>query len=546
MLFQYEWFAFINSKTVAFPITHYFSKTFCEMRISKKLLLLAGFIAYSFTPVFAQNQTIIPDEAIIVAEEDTLTEAEAERLPTVEAFIPTANPDEVRERLMRLQRTMPLTYNSTVHSFVDYFIYKKPSFTKTMLEKKDFFFPIFEKYLAKYNMPDELKYLSLIESGLNPKAISRSKAVGLWQFMKATARIDMGLRVDEYVDERMHIEKSTDAACRYLKRLYNAFGDWELALASYNTGPGNVRRAIRRAGNITNYWQLHPYLHRDTRSYVPQFTAILYMMNHADSYSIFPEEKWYYVPTQTVYIDGYLNLEAFSNASGISLDEIQKFNPHIQKDYMPSWSRGLELVLPEDKFAMFESNRQMILDSAQKQLVPQILIASGGNQQREDGVLVIGGNNSVKETDEMVVEDINSAPVKAEEDVKKIHSVKKKIYKVRRGDALGSIADKFNVHVYDLKSWNRLKSNKIMTGQKLTIYLDDENDEAVAVERTNIAEKKQKKAIEKTKPKVYTVRRGDTLWSISQRYGGVPIEKIKKLNKMKSNSVKAGQKLKMG
>jgi membrane-bound lytic murein transglycosylase D len=516
------------------------------MTISKKLLLFSGLLACLTLSTFAQNQTIIPEEATIIAEEDTLTEEEANRLPVVESFIPTADANEVRDRLMRLQRQMPLTYNPTVHSFVDYFIYKKPSFTKTMLEKKDFYFPIFEKYLAKYNMPDELKYLSLIESGLNPKAISRSKAVGLWQFMKVTAKIDMGLRIDEYVDERMHIEKSTDAACRYLKRLYNAFGDWELALASYNTGPGNVRRAIRRAGNITNYWQLHPYLHRDTRSYVPQFTAILYMMNHADTYGIYPEEKWVYVPTQTVYIDGYLNLEAFSNASGISLDEIQKYNPHIQKDYMPSWSRGLELVLPEDKYALFESNRQMILDSAQKQLLPQVLLASGGSQQREDGVVVIGKNNSVRDTEDMVVEDINDKPVRAEEDVKKIHTVKKKIYKVRRGDALGSIADKFNVHVYDLKSWNRLKSNKIMAGQKLTILIDDENEEPVAVERTIIAEKKKKKEIEKTKPKVYTVKRGDTLWSISQHYGGISIEKIKKLNKLKSNSVKAGQKLKIG
>lgn len=516
------------------------------MIFSKKLLLLSGLLASCSVLTFAQNQTIIPEEAIIIAEDDTLTEEEANRIPTVEAFIPTADANEVRERLARLEQQVPLTYNATVHSFVDYFIYKKPSFTKTMLERKDFFFPIFEKYLAKYNMPDELKYLSLIESGLNPKAISRSKAVGLWQFMKVTAKVDMGLRVDEYVDERMHIEKSTDAACRYLKRLYNAFGDWELALASYNTGPGNVRRAIRRSGNITNYWQLHPYLHRDTRSYVPQFTAIIYMMHHADSYGIYPEEKWTYTPTQTVYIDGYFNIEAFSNASGISLDEIQKYNPHIQKDYMPSWSRGLELILPEDKYALFEANRQMILDSAQKQVLPQVLLASDNSQQYQDGVVVIGNNLSVKDTDEMVIEDINDKPIRIEEEVKKIHSVKKKVYKVRRGDALGSIADKFNVHVYDLKAWNKLKSNKIMVGQKLIILVEDEEEEVIVAERANIAAKKRQKEIEKRKPKIHTVKRGDTLWSISQHYGGISIEKIKKMNKLKSNSVKVGQKLKIG
>lgn len=517
------------------------------MTFSKKLLLLSGLFSGIFVPTFSQQtQTIIPQEATIIAEEDTLTE-DIEKLPTVEAFIPTANPDEVRERLIKLQKEIPLTYNSTVHSFVDFFIYKKPSFTKTMLERKNFYFPIYEKYLAKYNMPDELKYLSMIESGLNPKAISRSKAVGLWQFMSKTARLDFGLRIDEYVDERMHIEKATDAACRYLRQLYRIFGDWELALASYNTGPGNVRRAIRRAGNITNYWQLHPYLHRDTRSYVPQFTAILYMMHHADSYGIFPEEIQEYVPTRTVYVDGYLNLEAFANASGIALEEIQKFNPHLQKDHLPNWSKGMDILIPEDKYAYFEANRQMILDSAQKQAFPEVLLADKPAGQPEPGVIVINGKGSttaLADNDETVVEDINASPVKAEEEVKKLHTVKKKIYKVKKGDMLNRIADKFDVEVYDIKVWNKLKSSKIVPGQKLAIYLDDEEN-TVAVERTIAAEKKKKKEIEKTQPKIYTVRRGDTLWSISQRYGGISIEKIKKLNKLKGNSVKAGQKLKI-
>ncbi len=356
------------------------------MKISKKILILSSFLGCA---VFATNaQSVIPEEAITVSTEDSLVD----ELPTVETFIPTANVNRVKDGFQNMQRSIPLQYNSIVQSFVDYFIYKKPSFTKTMLERKNFYFPIFEKYLAKYNMPDELKYLSMLESGLNPKAISHAKAVGLWQFMKPTGK-DFGLRVDEYVDDRMDIEKSTEAACKYFRQLYNIFRDWELVLASSNTGPGNLRRAIRRAGNITNYWQLHPFLHRDTRTYVPQFTAIMYMMNHADEYGIFPEEIMEPMSIEKVTIDGFLDIETFSNASGISIDDIQKLTPSILKGVLPAYSRGFELKIPAESYAYFEANRQMILDSAQRQNIEPIILASNSNSN-SDGIIIIGGNNS--------------------------------------------------------------------------------------------------------------------------------------------------------
>lgn len=510
------------------------------MTLIKRFLVLTSFIGCA--GFVSQAQSVIPKEAITVSSEDTL----AEQLPAVEAFIPSADVNKVREGFQKMQKTIPLEYNATVHSFVDYFIYKKPSFTKRMLERKDFYFPIFEKYLAKYEMPDELKYLSMIESGLNPKAISRAKAVGLWQFMKPTGR-EHGLRVDEYVDERMDIEKATDAACRYFRQLYRIFGDWELVLASYNTGPGNLRRAIRRAGNITNYWQLHPYLHKDTRTYVPQFTAIMYMMLHADEYGITAEDSLRMAPRefQTITVDGFVDLEAFSSASGISIDDIQLLNPHLLKGYVPTWNRGLELKIPSESFAYFEANRQMILDSAAKDHAPAML-ASNNNPQTESGVIIIGGNAKYPAASEDDGDDnqANVKPVRVDDEVKKIRRVKKRVYVVKRGDVLNRIADKYDVDVYDLKVWNKLKSSKIMKGQKLVI-LDDDNDEVAEVERTIKAERKSKKDIERTKPKYHVVQRGDTLWKISQRYGGISVEKIKKMNGLRSNSVKAGQKLKI-
>lgn len=510
------------------------------MTLIKKFLVLTSFIGCA--GFVSQAQSVIPQEAITVSSEDTLSE----QTPAVEAFISSADVKTVREGFQKMQKTIPLEYNATVHSFVDYFIYKKPSFTKRMLERKDFYFPIFEKYLAKYEMPDELKYLSLIESGLNPKAISRAKAVGLWQFMKPTGR-EHGLRVDEYVDERMDIEKATDAACRYFRQLYRIFGDWELVLASYNTGPGNLRRAIRRAGNVTNYWQLHPYLHKDTRTYVPQFTAIMYMMHHAHEYGIVAEDSLKMVPReyQTVTVDGYVDVETFCNASGISLDDIQLFNPHLLKGYVPAWNRGLELRLPAESYAFFEENRQMILDSASKDHGTTMLASN--KQQPESGVIIIGGNNKYPVADEDNGENDdegNVKPVRVDDEVKKIRKVKKRVYIVKRGDVLNKIADKFDVDVYDIKVWNKLKSSKILKGQRLVI-LDDTNEEVAEVERTIKAERKTQKEIDKTKPKYHVVQRGDTLWKISQRYGGISIEKIKKMNGLRSNSVKAGQKLKI-
>lgn len=504
------------------------------MKISKKILVLSSFLGCA--SFITNAQSVIPEEAITVSAEDSLVE----ELPTVEAFIPTADVNRVREGFQNLQRSIPLQYNSIVHSFVDYFIYKKPSFTKKMLEKKNFYFPIFEKYLAKYNMPDELKYLSMLESGLNPKAISHAKAVGLWQFMKPTGK-DFGLRVDEYVDERMDIEKSTEAACKYFRQLYNIFGDWELVLASYNTGPGNLRRAIRRAGNITNYWQLHPYLHKDTRAYVPQFTAIMYMMHHAGEYGIFPEEIMEPVTVEKVVIDGYLDLETFSNVSGISIDDIQKHNPSILKGVLPAHSRGFELKIPTESYAYFEANRQMILDSAQRQNGVPVMLASN-KDVIENGVVIIGGGSARALNDENIVEETEK-PEKVEDEIKKIRKVKKKTYTVKRGDVLNRIAEKYDVDMYDLKVWNHLKSSKIMVGQKLVIL--DDVEEVVEVERTIKEERKSKKTIEKTKPKYHVVQRGDTLWSISQRYGGISVEKIKKINGLRSNSVKKGQKLKI-
>ncbi|TAG61621.1 MAG: lytic transglycosylase, partial [Runella slithyformis] len=250
----------------------------------------------------------------------------------------------VRERLAKLQNEIPLRYHAVTHQFVEYFIYRKPHFVKRMLEQMHLYFPLYEKYLAEYDMPRELKFLSLIESGLNPRVISYAGAGGLWQFMPRTGK-EFGLYQDDYIDERFQPAKATEAACKYLRQLYRVFGDWEMALAAYNVGPGNVKRAMRRSGSNT-FWGIYNFLPKQTRHYVPQFVAITYMMHYASDHSIFAETPNYPVLTDTIQVNGYFNLHTFANLSGIPLAELYQLNPQLINTQIPPRFKNYVLNVP--------------------------------------------------------------------------------------------------------------------------------------------------------------------------------------------------------
>jgi membrane-bound lytic murein transglycosylase D len=459
------------------------------------------------------------------------------------------DPAIIQPRLQALQREIPLTYNSTIHQFVEYFAYRKPSFTKTMLERKGVYFPIYEKYLKKYGLPDELKYLSLIESGLNPKVISRAGAGGLWQFMPKTARVDFGLRIDEYVDERFDPEAATEAACKYMKQLYRIFGDWHLVLAAYNTGPGNVRRAIRRCNGGQTFWAIYDCLPRETRGYVPQYIGMLYMINHADSHDIFPENIETAIAHDTIHINSYLDLDRLASLSSINLEDIQKLNPQILTHILPGYTRNFALRLPKNDMAFFKANRLSILDSATK--LPPVFVempaqttevyASNNTSNDEKPIIittpVLGASSSEPKMvveQEVIEDDI--------EDVVINKKPKKQYYVVRKKDNLTEIADKFDVELYDLKVWNHLQKSTIQPGQKLVILKEKAVTSQVKYARNN---SREKEAVKKGKTKFYSVQNGDTLWNISQRYGGISIDKLKKLNGIKGNVVKAGMKIKV-
>jgi membrane-bound lytic murein transglycosylase D len=435
----------------------------------------------------------------------------------IEEIITELPEDLVLDQINCLETTIPMTYNKTIKGFISYFTIRKRSFVTTMLERKHLYFPLYEEYLEKHNLPDELKYLSIVESGLNPRAVSPARAVGLWQFMSPTGR-QYKLYQDSYIDERMDPYKATEAACRYLKDLYGMFGDWELALAAYNCGPGNVRRAIRRSGNKTGFWQIYNYLPRETRAYVPMFVAVNYIMTHASNYNLTTDSVARYIPADTILVNQHLDMELLAKQLDVPLEDLRSLNPQVKKNIIPKYLKDYKLRIPSEKKEFFALNRASILDSVS-----------------------------------IVRPDVYSPQFASFDEEPSTTSRRKTVYVVRRGDVIGKIADKYKVKVTDIKKWNHLRGNNIRAGQRLAIWVNSKSANKYIAE-TKVQSEKSPAQAESTKTKsisapegkVYRVQPGDTLWRISQIHGGVPVEKIKKLNKLKSNSLKPGQKLIIG
>ncbi|MEI9917251.1 MAG: LysM peptidoglycan-binding domain-containing protein [Bacteroidota bacterium] len=434
----------------------------------------------------------VTDDVLSLA--DTVTPNFA-AMPYDMEYVPAdETPEVLSERLGALQKDIPLVYNEKVHGFINYFTIRDREHTRNVLRKTDVYFPLFEKYLKENNMPEELKYLSVIESALIPHAVSRARAVGLWQFMSYTGK-HVGLTIDWYVDERMDPDKSTQAACKYLSQLYSIFGDWELALAAYNTGPGNVRRAIKKSGGKKSFWEIYPFLPRETRAYVPQYVAMIYSLNHAPEHNLFVDGKEEMLRHDTLQVKGYLHIETLAKLTNSCIDDYRKLNPSILHDVLPDGREHI-LRMPIAAKEELEKNRFAILDSAMKANKSQIEALAknaAGNTYGRDMMA----------------------------------------YRVKSGDVLGSIARRYGVRVEDVKKWNNLSSNNIRVGQKLNIWLrPGQGDRQPVASATSV----------KDGQKTYTVQPGDTLWDISKKYG-LPVEKLKTLNNLKSNAVKAGQKL---
>ena len=423
-------------------------------------------------------------------------------------FVPDVPYDLVGDRLSCIEKEIPLNYNSKVRAFIEYFAVRNREYTQRMINRKNLYFPIFEKYLKEYGLPDELKYLAIVESGLETAATSRVGAGGLWQFMPATGRL-YGLKQDWYIDERRDPEKATEAACKYLKFLYDYFDDWELALAAYNSGPGNVRKAIRRSGYKKKFWEIYRYLKRETRSYVPQFVAVMYVLNYADEHNFNQDSLLYAWETDTITVNKYLNLETFAGLTNICLEDLARLNPELKRSAVPDYAKNYPLKIPADKYDFIDFKRSYILDSASRK----------GQKELE-----FIAKNSVGST----------------------YGKQKIIHRVRRGDVIGKIAEKYKVRVSDVRAWNNLRGNTIRIDQRLAVWVKP--SQAKKVKRPVIAKNdspKQPAGFENGRV-LYKVQPGDTLWDISRKHKNLSIDKIKKLNNLKTNKIKPGQTLVLG
>jgi membrane-bound lytic murein transglycosylase D len=292
--------------------------------------------------------------------------------------IPSYLDTTYRERIHYMDISSPFSfrYNEDVRKMIFYYAERRPGLISRALSSKELYFPLFEEMLDRYQLPQELKYLAIVESALNPKARSRAGAVGLWQFMPATGRL-YGLRANSRVDDRMNPYKATEAACQHFVDLYETYQDWNLVLAAYNAGPGNVNKAIRRAGGSMDYWVVRQYLPRETRAYVPAFIAVNYFMKYAYAHNIEPHSgnELSYYQTDTVYVKTELHFKQLADWLDMDHRELERLNPQYRRHYIPksNTGRAYVLTLPIDKIGIFILNQDLIISGISREEVQRHL-----------------------------------------------------------------------------------------------------------------------------------------------------------------------------
>lgn len=350
----------------------------------------------------------------------------------IEAVTPYTDA-QYQERLRSIVSPVHLPYNSIVRKHIVAYVTSRQSITKRMIGQSLYYFPIIERELEKAGLPLELKFMAVVESALQPTAVSPAGAVGLWQFMLTTGR-HYGLEISSMVDERRDPVASTRAACAYLKDLYDIYGDWTLALASYNFGPGNVNKALKRAGGTaTTYWDIYPYLPKATRDYIPAFVGLTYAYHYYKDHHVKPNPPTLPIATDTVTISRNLHLQQVATTLEIPLELLQNLNPQYKQDIIPAATRTYPLVLPQREISRFLEHEQEIYAKDSLYLDTHLSLA-GSTKQPQPAV------------------------------------PKTLTYKVRKGDTLGAIASKYGVSVSQLMKWNRIKSaNRLQIGQTLQI-----------------------------------------------------------------------------
>ncbi len=471
--------------------------------------------------------------------------------------VPTYHDSILEKRIakLNLQTPIELIYNAQVKNFIHLYAVKKRNLTSRMLGLAELYFPMFEEQLDKYNIPLEMKYLAVVESALNPTAGSRAGAKGLWQFMYGTGKV-YGLKVTSFTDDRYDPLKATIAACEHMQDLYDIYGNWSLVMAAYNSGAGNVNKAIRRSGGVKSYWAIWPFLPRETRGYVPAFIAVTYVMNYAPEHNIYPVHPGIlYNGIDSVRINDVVSFDQIHEMLEVPMKDLKFLNPAYKKGFIPyTEDKDFKLWLPKEYIGEFINNEKEIYAYKSRKGVEKDKLLAEIKKAKERTIhYVRNGENlgliakkyhvyvsqlrawnklrgsTIYPGQKIVV--YPSAPYSRS--VSYASPGKKApdgIHVVRSGESLGLIANKYKCSISDLKSWNNIRSNTIYPNQKIKVVKP----------AVSVASDKNVKYI------YHTVRKGDTLWDIAQKYDGVTVTQIKRLNNISnSKRLKPGQKLKV-
>ena len=499
----------------------------------------------------------------------------------------TATPAEYEERLKRLPTEIELPYNSIVGNYINMYLTKRRSLVADMLALHSYYGPIFVEELLKEGMPTELQYLPVIESAINPNAVSRAGAAGLWQFMPATAK-GLGMEVNSLIDERRDARLSSRNAARYLKQLYEIYNDWSLAIAAYNCGPGNVNKALRRAGGEgkKDYWEIYSYLPAETRGYVPAFIAANYVMNYYNKHGISPTVIKRHLTTDTVQVNKYIHFNQIAAVLNIPVDEIRMLNPQYRKDIIPGDYRPYLLTLPTQQCLSYVMSEKRIVDYDADRYARRSYVEPGENSEPE----IVAGDNGVANLAQASRQTANAQTNNEIAQTQMSEKMVVKTHVVTRGESIRDIARQYGVSATDIKRWNQLRRGKVKEGDKLKIEVFERvspesvkvvaapevaqvsaetlresaaSSNAAAPAATSASAAKNaapaksasasKAAASKPAPKAaatpkatrYKVRNGDTLEKIARKHG-TTVAAIQSANGLgKSTNIRAGQSLKI-
>ena len=437
-------------------------------------------------------------------------------------------PDSVyADRLNRLPSVISLPYNHIVRDCIDLYAERKRDLVRYMLGMADFYFPIIEEVLDQHDLPLELKYLAVVESALNPVALSRVGACGLWQFMLPTGK-SYGLEINSLVDERRDPRRATEAACAYFKDMYAIYGDWNLVMAAYNCGPGNVNKAIRRAGGKRDFWAIFPYLPRETRSYVPLFIAASYIMNYYCDHNLCPLQTSLPLATDTVMINNALHLQQVSEVLQLDVATLRALNPQYKRDIVPGNTRPSVLKLPAAATYAFVGKEDTVYKHRMEEYLANLVTTTGNAT----------GNKAA--TQEQIT------------------------HVVLQGENLYTIANRYGVTAKDIRKWNGLSSNRVPKGKRLKLYVDN-GGIAFAVAKPKATPSSTNKAKTNSTQSAtaqttvtvkaattsgkgfvaYTVKSGDSLYSIAKKYPGVSTKDLQQVNGLSGSDIRPGQVLKI-